>query len=336
MFAKVIVDIAHAAVDRAFTYRIPEGLEVLPGHHVLLPFGQGNHVKEGFVLSVSEKSGLGEDVSVKDVLSCLEPYTVLLQSQIALAEWMQEAYHCLLVDALRLMIPAQLRGSRIHEKRERIVYLADPAADFASRSHLQTEVVALLKKTGQPMSVRDIQAFVPGASAAITALLKKRVLSESSFTVFRRPEYGAQQVNIPELTPEQHDALFALDILDENHDEKEKELVSPLTVTKIENLNEKKLSDDDMAALVGKTGAELLDSGWTTGMGYDLESMEFYLEYAPFAYTVTFEKQEQLENTDDFDEEAAVASLKVVSVSFSGLGNSATEIPEYSEEFADE
>ena len=141
---------------------------------------------------------------------------------------------------------------------------------------------------------------------------------------------------IAELTPEQHDEIFALDILDENHDEKEKELVSPLTVTKIENLNEKKLSDDDMTALVGKTGAELFDSGWTTGMGYNLESMEFYLEYAPFMYTVTFEKQEQLENTDDFDEEAAVASLKVVSVSFAGLGNSATEIPEYSEEFADE
>ena len=141
---------------------------------------------------------------------------------------------------------------------------------------------------------------------------------------------------IAELTPEQHDEIFALDILDENHDEKEKELVSPLTVTKIENLNEKKLSDDDMTALVGKTGAELLGSGWTTGMGYNLDSMEFYLEYAPFMYTVTFEKQKQLENTDDFDEEAAVASLKVVSVSFSGLGNSATEIPEYSEEFADE
>ena len=141
---------------------------------------------------------------------------------------------------------------------------------------------------------------------------------------------------IAELTPEQHDALFALDILDEDHEQKEKELVSPLTVTKCENLNEMKLSDDDMAALVGKTGAELLGSGWTNGMGYNLDTMEFYLEYAPFAYTVTFEKQEQLENTDDFDEEAAVASLKVVSVSFAGLGNSVTDLPEYSEEFADE
>ena len=141
---------------------------------------------------------------------------------------------------------------------------------------------------------------------------------------------------IAELTPEQHDAIVALDIFDEDHDEKEKELVSPLKVTKCENLNEKKLSDDDMAALVGKTGAELLGSGWTSGMGYNLDSMEFYWEYAPFAYTVTFEKQEQLENTDDFDEEAAVASLKVVSVAFDGLGNSVTELPEYAEEFADE
>ena len=81
MYAKVIVDIAHAAVDRAFTYRVPEELDVRPGHHVLLPFGQGNHVQEGFVLSVSEESGLSDEVAVKDVLSSVEPYTVLLPEQ---------------------------------------------------------------------------------------------------------------------------------------------------------------------------------------------------------------------------------------------------------------
>ena len=73
MFAKVIVDIAHAAVDRAFTYRVPAGLDICPGHHVLVPFGQGSHVQEGFVLSLSEESGLEEGVAVKDVLSSVEP-----------------------------------------------------------------------------------------------------------------------------------------------------------------------------------------------------------------------------------------------------------------------
>ena len=51
MFAEVIVDIAHTAVDRRFTYRIPEGLPVSVGHHVLVPFGQGNRTKEGFVVA---------------------------------------------------------------------------------------------------------------------------------------------------------------------------------------------------------------------------------------------------------------------------------------------
>ena len=213
MFAKLIVDIAHAAVDRAFTYRIPEGLDVRSGHHVLIPFGQGNHTKEGFVLSISEESGLEDGVALKDVLSCVEPYTVLLPEQIELAEWMQEAYHCLLVDALRLMIPAQLRGGRIHEKRERIVYLADPAANFSSKSHIQTDVVDLLKKAGQPMSVTDIKAFLPGSSPAIAALLKKRVLSENSFTVFRRPEYSVRAENAPKLTFEQAKALAEVNAL---------------------------------------------------------------------------------------------------------------------------
>ena len=213
MFAKVIVDIAHAAVDRAFTYRIPDGLDVRLGHHVLVPFGQGDHVKEGFVLSVMEKSDLEEGVALKDVLSCMEPYTVLLPEQIELAQWMKEAYHCLLVDALRLMIPAQLRGGRIHEKKERIVYLADPSDEFVSRSHIQTDVVELLKKTGQPMSIQDIKAFLPGAAPAIAALLKKRVLSESSFTVFRRPEYSSRTEQIPELTQEQTTALQEMEAL---------------------------------------------------------------------------------------------------------------------------
>ena len=139
-----------------------------------------------------------------------------------------------------------------------------------------------------------------------------------------------------ELSDEEAAALSELDILDDDYEEKEKALVSPLAVTKYENLSEQMLSDDDRAALVGKTGAELLGSGWTTGMGYNLDSMEFYWEYGPFEYTVTFEKLEQLENTDDFDEETAVAQLKVTSVEFNGLGNTATDIPEYMEESADD
>ena len=137
---------------------------------------------------------------------------------------------------------------------------------------------------------------------------------------------------VAELTPEQSAAFAELDILADDYEAKEKELLSTLAVTKYESLNEKMLTDDEIAALIGKTGKDLFDSGWTTGMGYNLDSMEFYMEYAPFQYTVTFEKLEQLENTDDFDVETAVASLKVTSVKFEGLGDSCTDMPEYIED----
>ncbi|MBQ7278227.1 MAG: primosomal protein N' [Clostridia bacterium] len=207
MYATVIVDIANGAVDRGFCYRVPEGLTVALGQHVLVPFGQGSHVKEGFVIELSESSNLPKGVLPKDILSCLEPYPVLLPEQLSLANWMKEAYHCLLVDALRLMIPAQLRGGRIHEKRERIVALSEEAPAFSSKSAIQKDVVALLQKTGQPMAVKDIKAFIPGAAPAVAALLKKGILSEDRFTVYRKPSYGKVTDLKPELTEEQAKVL---------------------------------------------------------------------------------------------------------------------------------
>ena len=88
MFAEIIIDIAHANVDRLFTYRVPEGLEIAPGQHVLVPFGHGNAQQEGFVLSVAENVSV--DYPLKDVLRAIEPYPVLLPDQIALARWMQK------------------------------------------------------------------------------------------------------------------------------------------------------------------------------------------------------------------------------------------------------
>ena len=130
-----------------------------------------------------------------------------------------------------------------------------------------------------------------------------------------------------ELTQEQSEALWALEYDDPDYDTKYNELVAPLAVTKCENLNELKLSGDEMQALVGKTGADLLADGFITGMGYDLDTMTFFMERPPFAYSVLFESDETLENTDDFDETEAIRPLKVKSVVFDGLGNTATDLP---------
>ncbi len=189
MFAEVIVDIAHTAVDRRFTYRIPDDLPVTQGHHVFVPFGQGDHMKEGFVVALKHTSDYPE---IKDIARIIEPYPVLLQEQIALAEWMKDAYHCLFVDALRLMIPAQLRGMRIKEKKVRTVALADgvdPEAALTAleKAPVQKRILEIIARIGAEASVPDLNRFCPGCTPAVNALIKKGFLTEQSETVFRRP-----------------------------------------------------------------------------------------------------------------------------------------------------
>ena len=213
MYAEIVVDIAHSAVDRRFTYRIPEGLPVSVGHHVLVPFGQGNHVKEGFVVAQKEQTDYPE---VKDIARIIEPYPVLLDEQIRLAEWMRDVYHCLFVDALRLMIPAQLRGMRVREKHVRTVRLADgidtdAALESFDRAPAQKRVFELVARINAEVSVPDINAFYPNSTPAISALLKRGYLVEQSETVFRRPDKLRTHTPVYALTEAQRHAADAID-----------------------------------------------------------------------------------------------------------------------------
>lgn len=220
MFAKVIVDIANANVDRFFTYFVPEELDVREGHRVLVPFGRGNRPTEGFVAELTEE--FSSDYSVKSIVRTLEPYPALLPDQLELARWIARAYHCTLCDALRLMLPAQLRGSRVKEKTVRTVCIADGLdidkarqtllkKDGNARSPRQLEVFDLLEKTRAPMSVADLNAYIPNASAAVAALIKRGCIVEQGFVTFRSPfSNEVKRDTSPELTSAQHNAVEAI------------------------------------------------------------------------------------------------------------------------------
>ena len=219
MYAKVIVDVAHSNVDRLFTYEIPGNLSVSVGQRVLVPFGGNNRNTEGFVIEKSDTAP--ESIStIKHIIRTMEPYPALTEEQIELAKWISKSYHCLLVEALRLMIPAQLRGSRVKEKTERIVRLTDGidsqnALDSLqdgsgkSKAPKQTEVLELLSRMNTAVSVRDINSFIPNATPAINALIKKGVLTDDDFVVFRNPfaNVDSQPSEPPRLTADQSTAL---------------------------------------------------------------------------------------------------------------------------------
>ena len=222
MFAKVLVDVAHSNVDRLFTYQLQEDSDIALGQRVLVPFGAGNRAIEGFVLELCNEAP-DEVLNIKRIIKAMEPYPALTGEQITLAKWISKSYHCLLVEALRLMIPAQLRGGRVKEKTERIVRInadIDPhqALDSlknssgVSRAPKQSEVLELLCRMNTAVSVADINAFIPNATAAVNALIKKGILTDDDYVVYRDP---FASVNIApskplELTADQRSALEAI------------------------------------------------------------------------------------------------------------------------------
>lgn len=110
---------------------------------------------------------------------------------------------------------------------------------------------------------------------------------------------------------------------DDDHDATVEKMLSPLKVQSVENLNDKIPSQEELDKLVGKTGQELFDNGWTYWY-YDLSEMKAGLYGGLFAYDVVFDYDgEPMENTDDFDFYEEFKDLKVKSVTFYGLGDAA-------------
>ena len=119
-YASVVVDLSAGALDRVFSYRVPEDMEVSAGYQVLVPFGARQ--LSGFVVGLSDHADL-PDERIRPLLGAMQPYPVILPELIELADWLHGRYLCNLVDALRLMIPSELRSGRVRELKRRYARL---------------------------------------------------------------------------------------------------------------------------------------------------------------------------------------------------------------------
>jgi len=114
--AKVIIGISTKALNRLFTYNIPTDLKekIEIGSVVLVPFGRGNHLKEGYVIDVgvlSEKL----DFELKDI-SSVQNQVQVEKELIQLAYWMHRRYQCNITASLKLMLPRDINVNRLTRK----------------------------------------------------------------------------------------------------------------------------------------------------------------------------------------------------------------------------
>ena len=193
MYADVIVDIVHSNIDRVFQYSVGENSQLKVGSRVLVPFGAGNRQTEGFVVGFREEAEI-DTARIKQIIKPLEDYGALLKEQVVLAKWMKEHYGCLMVEALRLMIPAQMRNGRINEKLLQIVSLKDgiSAEELASeidqlkRAPVQAGILSLLQEKNE-ISLKELQEVFKGALPAVHSLEKRELVTLSGVRQMRTP-----------------------------------------------------------------------------------------------------------------------------------------------------
>ena len=206
-YAQVIVDLSAEAVDRQFTYAVPEGMALRPGQLVVVPFGP--RAIEGFVVSLSEACDLPPE-KLRPVLRVVREEPVVLPDLLELAEWLHVRYLCNLVDALRLMLPAQMRGGRVRERtvrRARLALSGEALVAFTEanrRAPKQLEIVTRLQEGDADTAGLD--------SAALRALVKKGAVEIYAREQRRTPLSlsGEARTEDPEPTPEQRRAIDRL------------------------------------------------------------------------------------------------------------------------------
>jgi primosomal protein N' (replication factor Y) len=150
LYAEVAVEAARGSGRETYTYAVPEGVDVVPGHRVTVPFGRRSTY--GFVVSLATEDPGVETKTIATAGS--DP--LLLPHQVALARLVADHYWVPLIECLRAMLPPRVRAtgtsgsqaSTRQRRHSRLVELATAPASPSNTHPLTDEQQSALQVIG--------------------------------------------------------------------------------------------------------------------------------------------------------------------------------------------
>lgn len=111
----------------------------------------------------------------------------------------------------------------------------------------------------------------------------------------------------------------------ENYAKELADAIGDLPLVSAEDITAEKLSQEQLDALVGKTGQELLDEGWTFANYYFYGGVDTgaAMEYGPFSYNVTFDVGVTEEESESDTEGDLIKEAPVTFIECNGAADSA-------------
>ena len=129
-YADIIIDISHEAIDRTFQYKVPESLcdQVRIGTQVSIPFGRGNHLRSGYIVSFSNKASFDEK-KIKEIADVQKEAVPVESSLIELAAFIRERYGSTMINALKTVMPIKEKIKGLTHKQVRLLLSKSEAGE---------------------------------------------------------------------------------------------------------------------------------------------------------------------------------------------------------------
>ena len=189
LYAEVAVEAARGIARESYTYAVPDGMDVVPGHRVTVPFGRRSSY--GFVVSLGTEE---PDVDTKPISTAgSEP--LLLRHQVALARLVADHYWLPLIECIRAMLPPRVRGpgttgagaSTRQRRHSRLLELATGQVSAAERFTLTAEQRAALEVI-QANPVTLLHGVIASGKTEVYLAAAERALADGLRVLLLVPE----------------------------------------------------------------------------------------------------------------------------------------------------
>lgn len=201
LIAKVGVENCAYSFDMLFSFLVPAHLSnaVSAGMRVLVPFGAGNTVRQGFVFSV-ETEAPPPELKLKPVFSVLDEAPLLNDELVRLALTLRERTWCTYFTAAKAMLPGGMCM-----KTEKVYSLTGEASSAVENDPAAQQVLAVLKTKKKPVRMRDILKNCGLETDETLRLLEKEGCIRSETSAFA--PVGEISVKMVRLTQEAEEIL---------------------------------------------------------------------------------------------------------------------------------
>ena len=174
MYAKVIIEYGAKAVDKEFTYVIPNNLinKIKIGHRVLVPFNNKNI--EGFVLDIS--NNYNDNYELKEIINVCDEIPVINEEMLYLGNEIQKNILCSKISIYQAMLPKALKArqnTKIGIKMNRYISLNvsyEEVNKYIEKCRYDEQIKILEKLT------TDDKMLVTNLSSSINTLIKNGII----------------------------------------------------------------------------------------------------------------------------------------------------------------